>query len=175
MFTRLVAFLSMTSLVSSSVSDCSDGTSLFKVTSMSFSPDPPVVNTNSTLLLTMDVPEEISEGTATYSTFYNYIPFQPSVDPLCDTTVPCPIKIGMLDTKSSYPFPNLSGLVEIKIEWADTQGRNLLCVDISTVVGEDNQMCMIGDDEKQVSVYQKPVFRLKKLRKTTKVRKYLRA
>jgi hypothetical protein len=174
MIARFLSFLALAGLASSSVSDCSDGKSLFKVTSMSFSPDPPVVNTNSTLLLTMDVSEEINDGTATYSTFYNYIPFQPTVDPLCETTIPCPIKVGTLDTKSSYPFPNLSGLIEIKIEWADGQGRSLLCVDINTVVGEDNQMCMVGDDEKQVSVYQKPVFRLKS-HKSPKVRKSLRA
>ena len=171
MIARFLPVFALFGFASSYVTDCSDGKSLFKITSMSFSPDPPVVNQNSTLLLTLDVPEDINDGTATYSTFYNYIPFEPTVDPLCETTVPCPIKTGTLDTKSSYPFPNLSGLIEIKIEWADGQGRNLLCVDISTNVGEDNQMCMVGDDEKQVAVYEKPVFRMKK----RKVRKSLRA
>jgi len=119
-----------------SVSDCSNGQSLFRPTSMSFSPDPTVPGKNSTLLLSMKVPEAINNGTATYSVTYNFIPFQPTVDDLCVTTVPCPINEGSLQTLSTYPIdPSLSGSMTIKVEWADLTGRQLLCVSIKTKLG----------------------------------------
>ena len=121
-----------------SVSDCSNGASLFKLTSMSFLPDPVVPGENSTLLLSMTVPEEITvadNAYASYTTTYNFIPFSPTVDPLCDVTVPCPITVGTLHTYSSLPIdPTLSGSLQVKIEWRDMV-RQLLCVLIKTKVG----------------------------------------
>jgi len=127
----LVLFIFSTN---ASVTDCSNGNSLFKITSMSFSPDPTVPGQNSTLLLSMNVPEVVNDGTATYSTTYNFIPFSPTVDPLCGT-VNCPIQIGTLDTYSSFPIDSsLSGSLQLKIEWKDT--RQLLCILIKTKVGQ---------------------------------------
>lgn len=120
-----------------SVSDCSMGKSLFTLTSMSFSPDPTVPGQNSTLLLSMSVPEQVTNGTATYTTTYNFLPLTPTVDALCDVTVPCPIYVGKLDTVSSYPIDaSLSGSLAIKIEWAELTGRQLLCVSIKTKLGD---------------------------------------
>ena len=131
----LIAFMSLLATAAASVSDCSSGSSLFKLTSMSFSPDPTVIGQNSTLLLSMTVPEEINGGTATYATTYNFIPFSPTVDPLCNTIV-CPVRTGTLDTKSSYPIPDtLTGSLGIKITWTDDTGRELLCVNIRTTIG----------------------------------------
>ena len=119
-----------------SVSDCSSGKSLFTLTSMSFSPDPTVPGQNSTLLLSMSVPEEVTNGTATYSSTYNFLPLTPTVDDLCGVTVPCPIYVGTLDTVSSYPIDaSLSGSLTLKIQWAELTGRQLLCVSIKTKLG----------------------------------------
>ena len=127
-----------------SVTDCSSGNSLFKLTSMSFLPDPTVPGQNSTLLLSMNVPEQITNGTAKYTTTYNFIPFTPTVDDLCDVTVSCPIQVGALDTRSSYPTSTgLSGSLQIKVEWTELTGRQLLCVLIKT---------KLGDAAKQVSL-----------------------
>lgn len=57
----LSALLSLSSGYGS-VSDCSKATALFDITSMSFSPDPPVKGQNSTLLLSMNVPSEVAGG-----------------------------------------------------------------------------------------------------------------
>jgi len=120
-----------------SVSDCSSGKSLFTLTSMSFSPDPTVPGQNSTLLLSMSVPEQVTNGTATYTTTYNFLPFTPTVDALCGVTVSCPIYVGKLDTVSTYPIDaSLSGSLGIKIEWAELTGRQLLCVSIKTKLGD---------------------------------------
>ena len=132
MFLRLLSAI-LLKFAYASVSDCSNGLSLFRLTSMSFSPDPPVKGANSTLLLSMDVPVEVTDGTATYSVTYNFIPLTPTVKNLC-TELPsgCPIKVGRLDTVSSFPFDgSLSGSLNMKIEWKD-MATNLLCVAIKT-------------------------------------------
>ena len=131
-----LTFLAGLTYSMSSVSDCSNGLSLFKLTSMSFSPDPTVAGENSTLLLSMTVPEQIEDGTATYDTTYNFIPFSPTVDPLCEAVV-CPIKTGVLDTVSSYPISNdLTGSLILKITWRDSLGKLLMCVSVRTTLGD---------------------------------------
>ena len=129
-------FASLVGLVKSSVSDCSGGASLFKLTSISFSPDPTVPGENSTLLLSMNVPSEVTNGTAKYAFTYNFLPFSPTIDPLCDVTVACPIQVGILNTRSSYPISaDLSGTLQIKVSWSDLNDNLLMCVAISTKVG----------------------------------------
>jgi hypothetical protein len=132
---RILAPLLMASALSS-VSDCSNGRALFTLTSMSFSPDPTVPGENSTLLLSMNVPTEVTNGTATYSTTYNFIPFPPTTDPLCYVTVDCPIQAGTLNTRSSYPIPaDLKGTMQIRITWNDMDGNLLMCVVVNTKLG----------------------------------------
>jgi hypothetical protein len=117
------------------VSDCSKG-ALFKLTSMSFMPDPPIKDQNSTLFLSMNVPSVVTGGTATYTVTYNTIPLTPTTDNLC-TVVPsgCPIMPGTLDTVSSIPFDgSLSGLLNLKIEWKDLAAEQLMCVLVKTTV-----------------------------------------
>lgn len=134
MFHILTPLLTASAL--SSVSDCSNGAALFTLTSMSFSPDPTVPGENSTLLLSMNVPTEVTNGTATYSTTYNFIPFSPTTDPLCYVTVDCPIQVGTLSTRSSYPIPaDLKGTMQIRITWNDMDGNLLMCVAVNTKLG----------------------------------------
>jgi hypothetical protein len=84
----------------------------------------------------MKIPEEINNGTATYTSTYNFIPLTPTTDDLCGATVACPISEGYLDTLSSFPIDKgLSGSLTLKIVWADLTGRQLLCVVIKTKLG----------------------------------------
>lgn len=134
----LLALFGLTSVASvrASVVDCSAGKSLFQLTSMSFSPDPTVPGQNSTLLLSMNIPEEVTNGIATYTTTYNSFPLKPTTDDLCDT-VACPIAEGYLDTRLSFPIDKgLSGVMSLKIQWADLTGRQLLCVLVKTTLGD---------------------------------------
>jgi hypothetical protein len=127
----LLSFLS----AHATVSDCSKG-ALFKLTSMSFQPDPPVKGQNSSLLLSMTVPSQVIGGTATYSSTYNFIPLQPTTENLC-SVIPagCPIQPGTLDTVSSFPFDgSISGQITLKIEWKDLAAKQLMCVYIKTMV-----------------------------------------
>ena len=103
---------------------------------MSFFPDPPVSGQNSTLLLSMNVPTQVSGGTATYSLTYNFIPISPSVENLCKILPSgCPIIVGKLDTVSNIPFDtSLKGSIGIKINWKDTSNNELMCVSINTKI-----------------------------------------
>lgn len=132
---KLFSFLALLfTSCSAIVTDCSNGLSVFKLTSMSFLPDPAVPGENSTLLLSMNVPEVVNAGTATYTTTYNFIPFTPTVDNLCDA-IACPIQAGELHTYSSYPIDSsLSGTIVIKIEWKDPDAKELMCVQIKTKI-----------------------------------------
>ena len=141
------AAFSFFSNVNASVSDCSNGASLFQLTSVSFSPDPTVPGQNSTLLLSMDVPTIVTNGTVTYSSTYNFIPLNPSTDPLCYVTVDCPIQVGTLNTRSSYPIPtDLTGSLQMKVVWKDLDGNLLMCVAINT---------KLGNAAKQLSLWRK--------------------
>ena len=134
-------FSTMVTTSLSSVTDCSNGKSLLALTSMSFSPDPTVPGETSTLLLSLNVPYEITNGTATYTTTYNFIPFSPTIDPLCYVTVACPIQVGTLQTRSSYPIPaDLKGTLQIKVVWNDLDGNLLMCVSVSTKLGHRFRM-----------------------------------
>jgi hypothetical protein len=131
--TSLLGVLAFTS-INASVTDCSKGASLFKIDSMSFSPDPAIKGQNSTLLMSSTVPEQITGGTAKYSIKYSFIPLTPTIEDLCKA-VSCPIMVGKLDTVSSYPIDkSLSGSITIQIDWADQTGRQLLCVLIQTKI-----------------------------------------
>jgi len=120
-------------LTLSSVTDCSKGSSEFKISSLTFLPDPPVKGANSTLQVSMNVPKEVTGGKATYSVKYNYIPLVPTTSDLCKE-VPggCPILPGPLDVSSSFPIdPSLSGTVVVNIDWKDTANVQLLCISIT--------------------------------------------
>lgn len=122
--------------VNASVKDCASPGALFKLTSMSFLPDPPIKGQNSTLILSMNVPSEVVGGTVTYTPTYNFIPLSPTTESLC-TNVPngCPIRVGKLETVSSMPFDSsLSGTLMLKIEWKDLSNKQLMCVSVTAKV-----------------------------------------
>lgn len=133
-----IAILALLLGANASVTDCSKSTSLFKITSMSFGPDPPVRGQNSTLNLSMNVPAAVTGGTVTYSATYNFIPLTPSTEDLC-TVAPagCPITAGTLNTVSSIPFDgSLTGSLTVKIEWKNLAGQQLMCVSIKTLISD---------------------------------------
>jgi hypothetical protein len=133
MFLALILFL-LSQTTDAIVSDCSKATALFKLTSLSFLPDPPVKGQNSTLFLSMNVPSAVEGGTATYSVIYNFIPLSPTIDDLCMVApAGCPIMPETLNTVSSIPFDgSLVGSLTFKIEWKDLAAEQLICVLIKT-------------------------------------------
>jgi len=118
--------------ICASVTDCSRGTSKFGIRSLSFGPDLMKRRQNSTLRACLSIPYLVRQATVTYSITYNYIPMPSFTEPLCNSTVICPITPGVLDIQSSYPASGLYGSVQIKIVWKDTRLNELLCVFITT-------------------------------------------
>lgn len=118
--------------ICASVTDCSRGTSKFGIRSLSFGPDPMKRGQNSTIRASLSIPYLVRQATVTYSITYNYIPMPSFTEPLCNSTVMCPITPGVLEIQSSYPASGLYGSVQIKIVWKDTRLNELLCVFITT-------------------------------------------
>ena len=130
----LYKILSLSVLVSASITDCSKGKSLFKVTGLGFWPDPAERNSNSTVSFAYTVPEPgFTGGTASYTATYNFIPLMPTVEDLCKS-VRCPILPGPTNMSTSSVFPNLNGNLDARIEWKSLSGEQLLCALIKTKV-----------------------------------------
>ncbi len=114
-----------------SISDC-DTASLFRPTELAVTPDPPVRNQPVTMTVKFNNPgATVTDGTVTTSVTLNYIPFQPSTEPLCDNTA-CPIATGANDRSTTSTWPDtVSGNVVTTSVWADVNGESLLCVKTS--------------------------------------------
>ena len=129
MFSRLALLSLFATLVSSSVTDCGSGKSLFTINSQGFGPDPPIVGEKATLWIDYTVPDgvEISAGTAKYSVSLNGIPLPSTNDDLC-TQIVCPQVAGTFNISSGDVWNGgVSGKIVSKIEWFDTANSLLLC------------------------------------------------
>ena len=102
---------------------------LFKITELAQDPvDRISGGQNLSLTLKYSASEEIPAGKVTKSITLNFIPFSPTTEDLC-VNAPCPITVGDHDGSSWSLFPSgVSGTLVSKVVWADTQGRELLCV-----------------------------------------------
>ena len=117
------------------IQDCGKGTSKFQLTKLSLSPDPPIRGETLNMEVVFDNPDqEISDGTATTTLSLNYIPFQPTAEPLCQSTI-CPLLYGSNDRSTHSVWPEtVSGAVSSKIVWKDSDENLLLCIQIQTKV-----------------------------------------
>jgi hypothetical protein len=115
--------------------DCSNGASLLKITELGLSPDPPVRGKQIDMIVKFDNPgSEITEGSVTTSISLNYIPFQPSTEALCSSTI-CPLVSGPNDRSTNSVWPDsVSGIVSSKIEWKGLDGSELLCIQINSKI-----------------------------------------
>jgi len=131
----LFALFSFIVSASAITSVCSSANSLLKIKDLVFSPDPPLANQNTTLYLKFDNPGPmIAGGTSTTAVTYNFIPFSPTVEPLCQNTA-CPVPTGLTEQSSSSLWPSgLSGTVVTTITWNDLQENELLCMKITVKV-----------------------------------------
>jgi hypothetical protein len=123
----LRGFLIGLSVLSGSIQDCSRPNSIGEIVDMGISPLNPVAGDNSTLWVTFDSSQAITGGTATYSYTLNYIPFPKDIIPLCDQT-DCPVPIGISNATGYTIFPDVSGRIEIRIEWETEVGTPIWCV-----------------------------------------------
>lgn len=125
---KVLAFIFVTG-VTSTVTDCGVGKSLFTINSQGFAPEPPVANQNVTLWIDYTIPNgvNIDAGTCKYTLNLNGLPFSPTIDDLC-TQVDCPLVPGSYNLSSTSTWPSgISGKVVTKIEWFDSKNTLLLC------------------------------------------------
>lgn len=126
-FLASLCALALQSVAGVTVKDCSSGTSFFKVQSLSFSPDVPIAGQNGTLHSVYEVPMTITGGTTKYSCSLNGLPVFSETYDLCSQTA-CPITAGVHDDYSISEVPAVSGKVGCQIDWRDTAGSQLLCI-----------------------------------------------
>jgi hypothetical protein len=123
---------------SASITDCSKGTSIFEITELALTPDPPIRGKDLYMTVQFNNPgDDLSEGSTTTSVSLNYIPFTPTTKPLCDSTQ-CPIVSGPNDRSTSSVWPDtVSGIVLSKIVWNTLDGSQLLCIQIQAKVAPE--------------------------------------
>ena len=121
------------------IQDCGKDTSLLQLTELALKPDPPVPGQLVDMTVKFVNPgATITDGTVTTSVTLNFIPFTPTVEPLC-TNTKCPLVSGLNDRSTSNTFPDsVKGKLVSKIVWTTLDGSQLLCIQISTVLGSNS-------------------------------------
>jgi hypothetical protein len=115
------------------VSDCGAGTSVFKVNSVDLDPVSPAPGQNMTLTLDYTVPSGtvVAGGQTEYDVTWNFIPLEPSFEPLCQD-IPCPLGPGTYRNQSTSLWPDsVSGYITSQMKWMDEAGNLLLCIEIA--------------------------------------------
>jgi hypothetical protein len=134
-----------TSTFYAAVRDCGGGLSVFHLNKATIDPATPVSGKNLTLLIDYTVPDNVIVygGTTRYEVSYNFIPFTPKVEPLCQD-VPCPLGPGTYTNSSVSLWPSgISGMIVMKMKWLDLDNALLQCVEISGQVGDPSRLALV--------------------------------
>lgn len=115
------------------VSDCGKGATAFTLGPLSVEPVNPVPGQNFTMKYQYTVPTAmtVTGGISKYSVTYNFIPFSPTTEPLCNI-IPCPLSAGTYTNATTRVWPSgLSGTLTSQISWQNENSVALLCIAIS--------------------------------------------
>jgi len=117
------------------IKDC-DPASVFRPTELGLLPETPVAGQPVRMTVKFDNPGPVvTDGTATTTLTYNFLPFSPTVEPLCANTA-CPLAEGPNDRSATTTWPTgLSGTLVSKSQWTGAEGQSLLCVQTTVKVG----------------------------------------
>lgn len=134
MFKVLTLLLSAFTFTQATIKDCDTG-SQFKLSDLALYPDPPVRGQQVYMTVIFNNPgPEITDGKVTTSITLNGIPLTPDVKPLCEDTE-CPLVVGINNRSTMSVWPDtVSGRINSKIQWTDTTGKSLLCIQTSIAV-----------------------------------------
>ena len=137
---RTLAAITAFAAASGLIKDC-DTASRFRPTELAVTPDPPVRGQPVVMTVKFDNPGPVvDDGTVTTSVTLNFIPFQPSSEPLCQNTA-CPIPSGAADRSTSSTWPDtVSGRIVTKSVWTGSGGESLLCVQSSFSVASASNL-----------------------------------
>ena len=131
-FLKTVAIVLGLSTAGATISDCSQGLSMFKLTNLGLTPDPPIVDQSVLMTVQFNNPgPTINDGTVTTRVTLNGLPFAPTVEPLCSKTL-CPLTFGPNDRSATSTWPSgVKGKLNTRIEWTDVFNELLLCIEIT--------------------------------------------
>ena len=131
----LLAF-AMFHATDANIKDCSSANSLFDFTDLALKPDPPVPGQQVAMTVRFTNPGgTVDNGTVTTSVTLNFVPFTPSVEPLC-TNTKCPIVNGLNDRSTIGTTPtSIQGKVVTKIVWTAVNGSELFCIETTFTLG----------------------------------------
>jgi len=129
----------LSSFTDAKIVNCGVDTSLLKLTTLALTPDPPVSGNPLEMTVVFTNPgDAINDGTVTTSVTLNFIPFAPTVEPLCTNTL-CPLVSGSNDRSTSTTWPDsIQGKIVSKIVWTTLTGAELLCIQTTVSVGSSN-------------------------------------
>ena len=114
-----------------SLKDCGQVGDTAKITSMGFYPTNPIAGDKTELWIAYDLYSPIENGTATYSTTFNGIPFTPTIENLC-TQTNCPKAVGDYNETSLSDFPSgVYGKLVSKIQWTNQDLKKVWCAEIT--------------------------------------------
>jgi hypothetical protein len=152
----LLLFLVATLSASASAATVKSCGGTFGIKGASLSPTDPIPGQKVLLHLEYVVPEPtITGGTSEYSMTYNFIPFQPTVEPLCQN-VPCPLNPGPYANTTESVWPSgLSGTVKSTMKWFDPSSVLLLCIEIVAKIA-DQRARVTADANRTLVLYQSP-------------------
>jgi hypothetical protein len=125
--------VSLYAVLNATLKDCSSGTSVFSVNTMSLDPPNPSPGQQVAFFLDYTVPTgtTVTDGTARYELTYNFIPLSPTIQPLC-SNIPCPLGPGNYKNTTWSTWPTgLSGTIISRMKWLDPSGTMLICTEIS--------------------------------------------
>jgi len=131
-----IGLIASTFFLNATVNDCGAGKSIFTLNAASLTPTDPAPGEEAKLYLEYTVPAgvTVTDGTAEYDTTWNFIPFEPTIEPLCQD-IPCPLGPGQYQNTSTSTWPTgVSGLLDTQMKWLDTESNLLLCVEISATL-----------------------------------------
>ena len=143
MLYKLFSLLVGLAFAQGSIKDC-DPSSQFRFTELGLTPDPPKVNENVIMKVLFHNPgPEVTEGKAVTSVTWNGIPITPSTKPLCESTE-CPLTVGLNNRTTISTWPSsVTGSVNSKIQWFDSNGKSLLCIQTSVHVASDDSKSIV--------------------------------
>ena len=124
----LLFVLPFLSSVSASITDC-DPASVFRLTQLTFTPDPPVPGAPSEIALQFtNTGPVITDGQELGTINYNGLPYSYQ-QPLCAITQ-CPIGVGSQERRNTTDWPSMTGKMTIQVNWVGPAQESLLCYKI---------------------------------------------
>jgi hypothetical protein len=131
-FLKTIAIILGFSVAGATIADCSAGLSMFQLTKLALTPDPPIADQPVLMTVQFNNPgPAINEGTVTTRVTLNGLPFSPTSEPLCTNTL-CPLTFGSNDRSATSTWPSgIKGKLATRIEWTDVFNELLLCIEIT--------------------------------------------